>query len=430
VLDIIQQPDYEIEIDPSIFNPIYYPHLDNMSRVQVFFGGASSGKSHFVIGQRVVIDLLRGGRNYMVCRQVGRTIKRSVFNQIVRTIADFGVRELFTINKTEFTITCSNGYQVFFVGLDDVEKIKSITPEQGVITDIIIEEATETDKNTVKALKKRQRGGSEDTPKRLVLVFNPILQDHWIYDEYFAPIAWREDQTVYESKELFILRTWFEHNKFLTEQDKLDLLSETDTYFSDVYTWGKFGVLGNVIFQYGKNWTIEDLSSMKSQFTNRRHGCDFGFASDPAAAGSWHFEKKKKEIYIYDELYERGFTNDDLATELLKMFGNELVICDSSEPKSIVELKKYGVNAKGAHKGQDSVIFGIQWLQGCKIHVDKQCINAQNELRKYKWKEDAAGKPVSPPQPVDRDNHFIDQLRYGSEEDMLETPRKGRTWNG
>ncbi len=424
----IKEPDYEIEIDPAIFNAAYYPYLDCMSRIQIFFGGASSGKSHFVIGQRVVIDLLRGGRNYMVCRQVGRTIRRSVFNQITRTIIDFGVSELFTINKTEFTITASNGYQVFFVGLDDVEKIKSITPEQGVITDIIIEEATETDKNTVKALKKRQRGGSNATPKRLVLVFNPILQDHWIYEEYFSPIAWDENQTIYESNELFILRTWFEHNKFLTEQDKEDLLSETDKYYSDVYTWGKFGILGNVIFN--KNWSIEDLSDRKHLFTNRRHGGDFGFASDPAAVGSWHFDKKKKTIYFYEELYERGLVNDELATEILKMFGKELVKFDSSEPKSIQELRNYGVNAEGARKGPDSVIFGLQWLQGCKIIVDKSCINMQNELRKAKWKEGPDGKPVSPPQPVDRDNHLIDQLRYGSEDDMLEVPIKGRSYRG
>lgn len=429
MLDALE-PDYEIEIDAAIFNPIYYPQLDNMSRIQIYFGGASSGKSHFVVGQRVIIDLLKGGRNYMICRQVGKTIKKSVFNQITRTILDFGVSELFSINKTEFTITCANGYQVFFVGLDDVQKIKSIIPERGEITDIIVEEATETDRNTIKALKKRQRGGRDDIPKRLVLLFNPILQDHWIYDEYFAPIAWEEDQTIYESEELFILRTWFEHNQFLTEQDKADLLNETDKYYSDVYTWGKFGVLGNVIFKYGSNWVIEDLSNMRNQFTNRRHGCDFGFASDPAAVVSSHYDKKKSTIYIYNEFYERELTNNELATQLLNMFGGELVICDSSEPKSIRELQGYRVNADGARKGQDSVIHGIQWLRGQKIVIDKACVKSQFEFRSYKWKEDDTGKPVSPPRPVDKNNHIIDALRYAYEEDTIEQPVKGRSYKG
>jgi phage terminase large subunit len=425
MLDVIE-PDYEIEVDPNIFNDIYYPWLNNMSRVQIIYGGASSGKSVF-LSQRVIIDLMAGGRNYLICRAIAKTIKRSVFNEIIRRIYEFGVSDLFTINKTDFTITCANGYQAYFVGLDDVEKIKSIIPEIGVITDIWIEEATEVDKNTVKSLMRRQRGGSINTPKRLTMSFNPILQSHWIFDEYFSTIAWADNQTSYYSDSLSILKTWYIHNKFLTPQDVYDLTSEEDQYFFNVYALGNWGVLGNLIF---KNWEIIDMSMMRNQFTNRRHGCDFGYASDPAAVGSWHFEKKKKEIYFYEELYERELTNDELATEMLNMFGKEEVRCDSSEPKSIRELKNYGVNAKPAKKGADSVLFGIQWLRSCKIYVDKSCISMQNELRQAHWKEDANGKPVSPPRPASGNDHLIDELRYGSEEDMLETPTKGRSYKG
>jgi phage terminase large subunit len=421
------EADFEVQVDQNIFNDVYIPWMDNMSRIQIVYGGASSGKSVF-LSQRVVLDLLSGGRNYLICRQVSRTIKRSVFNEVKRRITEFGVAELFKINHTEFTITCLNGYQAYFVGLDDVEKIKSIVPEIGAFTDIWIEEATETDKNTVKSLMRRQRGGREDTPKRLTLSFNPILQDHWIFHEYFAPIAWTDEQSSYISNELSILKTWYIHNKFLTEQDKLDLTSETDKYFNDVYTYGNWGVLGNVIFA---NWRVEDLSHMQNQFVNRRHGLDFGFASDPAAVGSSHFDSKKKIIYFYQEFYERGLVNDELATEVLKMIGKEEVRCDSSEPKSIRELKNAGVNATPAKKGKDSVVFGLQWLQGCTIVVDQSCINMQNELRQAKWKEGADGKPVSPPKPVDKNNHLIDgALRYAYEEDMLELPTRGRSYSG
>lgn len=425
MLDVIE-PDYEIEIDPSIFNPIYEPWINNMSRVQIIYGGASSGKSVF-LSQRVVIDLLAGGRNYLICRAIAKTIKRSVFNEIIRRISEFGVNDLFTINKTDFTITCINGYVAYFIGLDDVEKVKSIVPEVGAITDIWIEEATETDKNTVKSLMRRQRGGNKNTPKRLTMSFNPILQNHWIFDEYFSTIAWADSQTSYYSDELSILKTWYIHNKFLTDADRHDLTSETDSYFFNVYTLGNWGVLGNLIF---KNWEIIDTSSMMYLFTNRRHGCDFGYASDPAAVGSWHFDRKKKEIYFFDELYERELTNDELATEMLNMFGKELVKCDSSEPKSIRELRNYGVNASPAKKGPDSILFGIQWLQGCKIYVSKSCINMQNELRQAHWKEDANGKPVSPPRPAGGNDHLLDLLRYGSEDDMLDTPSKGRSYKG
>jgi len=405
----------DVQIDPAVFNDVYLPHLDDMARTQIYYGGSSSGKSVFVVGQRAVMDIMRGGRNYLICRQVGRTIRNSVFNEVLKVIRNWGVSELFTVNKSDMVITCSNGYQILFGGLDDVEKMKSITPAKGVITDIVIEEATETERATVKQLYKRQRGGSDNTPKRLTLLFNPILQTHWIYEEYFSRAGWSDKQTEYKSDDLTILKTTYKDNKFLTPDDVRDLESETDSYYYNVYTLGNWGVLGNVIF---KNWRVEDLSDMQAQFTNRRAGLDFGFSSDPAALWVSHYDRKNKTIYVFDELYERGLTNDVLALEVIKKVGKDYVIADSSEPKSIAELNRHGVNARGAKKGKDSVEHGIQWLQQQTIVVDTRCINLQNELRTYKWKEDAAGNPIR--QPVDRDNHLIDAGRYAHEDDSLE----------
>jgi phage terminase large subunit len=407
-------PDVEVQIDPAVFNDVYLPHLANHARTQIYYGGASSGKSWFIIGQRAVIDLMNGGRNYLICRAVARTIRTSVFAQMERTIREFGVQELFSINKSEATITCVNGYQAVFAGLDDVEKIKSITPKQGAFTDIVIEEATETERSDVKQLMRRQRGGDESIPKRLVLLFNPILRDHWIYLEYFSPLAWADEQTEYMSDELSILKTWYIHNKFLTEQDRHDLLSEKDKYFQDVYTFGNWGVLGAVIFT---NWSVQDLSGMADQFVNRRNGLDFGFSSDPAAMPVTHYDKKHKTIYIFDELYETGLTNDQLAKLVKELIGGERVTCDSAEPKSIQELRMHGVNAHGAKKGKDSVLHGIQWLQQQTIIIDKKCVNTRNEFQSYKWKEDRRG--ISIRQPVDFNNHIIDALRYAYEGDMI-----------
>lgn len=359
-----------------------------------------------------MIDVLKGGRNYLVCRQVGRTIRKSVFNEIKKVITDFSVKDLFTVNQSDLVITCKNGYQILFSGLDDSEKIKSITPEKGVITDIWVEEATETEKNTIKDLYKRQRGGSGETLKRMTLSFNPILQTHWIYQEYFSKAVLSDSQTEYKSDNLSILKTWYIHNRFLTPEDVADLENETDSYYYNVYTLGNWGVLGNVIF---KNWRVEDLSKMRDQLTNHRNGLDFGFSSDPAAMPVTHYDKKNKTIYIYDELYEVGLTNDVLADEVKKKIPNQYVKCDSAEPKSIAELNKYGVYAIPAKKGKDSVLFGIQWLQQQTIIIDSRCINAKNEISQYKWKEDAGGNAL--PVPVDKNNHLIDGLRYAYEDE-------------
>jgi len=406
-----------IEIDPSVMNDVYLPQFKNMARVQILYGGSSSGKSKFK-AQQAVIDTLdatrTGGRNWLICRQVGRTIRGSVAQEINRVITEWGLQQFFSINKTDGTITCINGYQIIFSGLDDVEKLKSITPAQGAITDVWVEEATETAQDSIKQLLKRQRGGNPKTPKRLHLTFNPILQQHWIYQTYFSGIGWMDEQKKYKTPELSILKTTHLDNKFLTSDDRKGLEQETDSYYYQVYTLGNWGVLGDVIFT---NWKVDDLSQMHDQFTNRRNGLDFGFSSDPAAVGVSHYDKMRKTIYFYKELYETGLTNDVLAERVKEMIGDERIICDSAEPKSIQELNNHGVSAVGAKKGKDSVNFGVDWLKQQTIIVDRTCVNLINELQQYHWKKDAGGNSLKIP--VDKNNHLIDGgLRYAYEDDM------------
>lgn len=409
-----------VDISHRVFNEVYIPYLAQMARTQIFYGGSSSGKSVF-LAQRAVFDVMRGGRNYLVCRQVARTIRHSVFKEINKVIDSWGVGRLFNINKSEMAMTCENGYQILFGGLDDTEKLKSLTPAVGALTDIWAEEATETGQDSIKQLYKRQRGGDEDTPKRLTLSFNPILKSNWIFQEYFAPAGWADKQTEYSSPELSILKTWYVHNRFLTAGDVFDLDNEKDEYFRNVYTFGNWGILGDVIFT---NWRVEDLSGMRDQFTNHRNGLDFGFSSDPAGMPVTHYDRKRKTIYIYDELYERGLTNDVLADDILDRIERQSVTCDSAEPKSIVELRQHGVNALAAKKGKDSVNHGIQWLKQQEIVIDKSCVNAQNEFSQYQWRKDKDGNAMR--QPIDRNNHIIDGLRYAYEREAI--GRKLEAW--
>lgn len=401
-----------VEIDPQVFNAVYVPLLNDMARIQILYGGSASGKSKFK-AQQAVIDLMRGGRNYLVCRQIGRTIRGSVAQEITRVISEWDLSSLFSINKTDGTVTCNNGYQIIFSGLDDVEKLKSITPAKGAITDVWVEEATETAHDSIKQLLKRQRGGSAKTAKRLHMTFNPIMRSHWIYKEYFASIGWADAQTEHRADGLTIIKTTYKDNKFLTPDDIIDLENEKDEYYRNVYTLGNWGVLGDVIF---KNWRVEDLQSMGDQFTNRRAGLDFGFSSDPAALVQCHYDTRKREVYIFREMYETGLTNDVLAERIKEVVYNDRVTCDSSEPKSIAELCKHGVYAVGAAKGKDSVNFGIDWLKQQTIIVDKSCINFQNEIQQYHWKKDAGGNSMKTP--VDKNNHLMDALRYALEADM------------
>ena len=411
-----------LQIDPNVFNNIYLEKaMKNQKRTQIYFGGSSSGKSFAIVGQRTVLDLFKGDRNYLICRNVASTLKGSVWNEVNATIENLKLTKYFDINKSDREITCNlNGFQAFFRGLDNPEKIKSIRPKKGVITDVLVEEATECEKQKIKQLYKRQRGMSK-AKKRLTLLFNPIIKSHWIYKEYFD--IWDDSKRYIENRDLSILKTTYKDNKFLTPEDVYDLENETDKYYYEVYTLGNWGILGAVIF---KNWRVEDLSWLKEIADKKKCGLDFGFADHPAAMPVTAYDKKKKTIYIMQEVYEKGLTNDILAIEILDMVGKrQLVVCDSAEPKSIRELKNLGVKAIGAKKGQDSVNFGIDWLQRQTIIVDISCQNMKNELGMYKWKEDRDGNIL--PVPVDKNNHLLDALRYAYEDEM--EPRRGKYYS-
>lgn len=407
----------KLEIKPDVFNPIYLKYqLKNNNRYQIYFGGSSSGKS-FSLAQRTVLDVFKGKRNYLIVRNVQATLKRSCFNEVSKAINNLKLGEYFNINKSDLVITCKlNNKQILFCGLDDPEKIKSITPIDGVITDIWVEEATECEYKAVKQLDKRLRGISKVT-KRLILSFNPILKDHWLYTEYFD--IWEDNKQYIEKNNVSILKTTYKDNKFLTPDDIAALENESDQYYYEVYTLGNWGVLGAVIF---KNWKVEDFTVIEKTFDNHRHGVDWGFAEDPFAYIKSHYDKKRKRLYICDEIEAVGMLNEESAPLVREKAGTSRVVGDSSEPKSISDYKRLKVNAVAAKKGPGSIEFGIKFLQGLEIIIHPRCQNFKNEISKYKYKEDKNGNVL--PIPVDKDNHLIDALRYSLEDDMSQNKVK------
>lgn len=391
-------------------NPAYIPFLDKEQFLQIFFGGSSSGKS-YVLSDKIVIDNM-DGCNWLACRNVANTIRRSIFNEVTKSISNMGLKEYYSINKSDMIITNKlNEKQILFCGLDDPEKVKSITPANGVLERIFIEEATEIKRDAYLQLKKRLRGRS-DKSKHIYMAFNPILKSHWIYKDFFG--GWQDDKNVYEDDKTLIVKTTYKDNMFLTAEDRALLEDETDPYFYNVYTLGNWGVLGNVIF---KNWRVEDLSDRIEQFDNIYSGCDFGYSSDPNALIKLHLDNKRKRIYIFDEWYQSGMNDDELVRVSKGFFGNQLVGCDSAEPKTINCLVANGINAYPAIKGADSINRGIRWLQNYEIIIHVKCQNFKNEIEQYHWQEDKYGNAMA--KPVDANNHLIDALRYALSNVML-----------
>ena len=226
-----------IKISKSVFNDCYLPYLNNEDRYLVFYGGGSSGKSYF-IAQRYIYKLLHQNRcNLLVIRQTGDTNRKSTFPLLKQVISNWNLADHFKVNESDMRIVCKlSGNEVAFAGLDDVEKIKSITFSNGELTDIWVEEATETQEADINQLKVRLRGGK--SKKQIVLSFNPVNIQHWIKGHFI------------DSGLATVCFSTYKDNKFLTDDDRkaLEDLKNSDEYVYEVYCLGKWGILGKTVF--------------------------------------------------------------------------------------------------------------------------------------------------------------------------------------
>jgi len=407
-----------INIHSNIFNKAYKPFLENKADTLIFFGGSGSGKSFF-IAQRAVIDLLKGGVNYLVIRKVANTLKDSVFALLESVIYKWKIENYFKINKTDKTITCKkNGYVILCKGLDNPEKIKSITVKKGIINRLWVEEATELFEKELNQLKLRMRGKTLILPQT-ILSFNPINHLHWLKKRYFDNIDITTGSFI--SNELSVLKTTYKDNRFLTDSDRktIEDLINSDPVYYKIYALGEWGILGNIVFT---NWEVKNLSEEERIFNHFRYGLDWGI-NDPFACIKFAINDNRKEIYIFDEIYEKGLDTNDKIIPIAKPFiKNNLVVCDNSELKSVNDLKKAGINAIPCKKGKDSIHEGVKWLCSYKIFVSPKCQNTINELSIYKRREDRNGNVIDG-EYVDKFNHAIDCLRYGSEDKIFSTDK-------
>lgn len=226
-----------IKISKKVFNDVYIPYLHNEDRYLLFYGGGSSGKSYF-IGQRYTLKQVSPVKcNLLIVRQTGDTNRKSTFPLMKQVIKDWNLSKYFKINESDMRIKCLlTGNEIAFAGLDDVEKIKSITFENGELTDIWIEEATECQESDINQLKVRLRGGK--SKKQMVLSFNPINIQHWIKKHFI------------DSKLATVCFSTYKDNKFLTDDDRkaLEDLKYTDEYTYEVYALGHWGIVGKTVF--------------------------------------------------------------------------------------------------------------------------------------------------------------------------------------
>lgn len=382
---------------PELYNEVYLPIFHNKSRFIHLFGSAGSGKSVFAVQKEVALSFSekRRNRKTMVVRKVFGTLKQSVFSQIKAQIYEWNLGEYFSFAVSPLTITNKLTNLTFmFVGLDDVEKIKSV---QGVDR-IYIEEATELSNiNEIDQLSLRLRGFNE---VQITLAYNPVNLNHFLNTE------------VHQKKidGHFIFKSTYLDNRFLDAAyiEYMGSLEKSNPNYYKVYGKGEWG-------QNVEGLIYPDYDTASEMVKIQGYGLDFGF-NDPCALVACAIvdepDQKQKSLYLEEKLYKIRLTSHDLIAELDKIeISKSLpIICDNARPEIINDLKRAGFNAKPCKKGKDSVKAGINEVKKHRIKIVAGSKNLFKEIDNYDWLE-KNGIWLDEPNP-NAVEHILDAARY------------------
>lgn len=360
--------------------------------------------------------------NLLVVRRFSNTNKQSTYTDLKWATNQLGVTHLFKFNDSLPEITYKpTGQKILFRGLDDPLKITSITVDKGILCWCWIEEAYQVETYDKFATLVESIRGSVDSPdffKQVTVTFNPWSERHWLKPTFFD-----EDTKLNNT---FSYTTTYRVNEWLDEVDiaRYEDLYRTNPRRARIVCDGDWGVAEGLVFE---NFEVKEFDWVKKLKEKQvvAHGSDFGFTQDPTTLISTIVDIQNKELWIYDEHYQRGMLTDEIYQMYLdKGLKNAKIIADSAEKRLITEIKRKGIsNLKPSIKGQGSIMQGVQFIQGFKIYVHPTCEHTIEELNTYTFDQDKDGNWLN--KPIDANNHLMDALRYSLEE--FHFPRNNRT---
>jgi phage terminase large subunit len=303
---------------------------------------------------------------------------------------DLPVSPQINVNRSEQVYEIY-GSEFAFYGLDYAEKLHGRTQDW-----FWINETMEVARKHFDQLEMRTKIGG-------ILDYNPYDDSHWVFD-----LQKRDDVEVIKSTMLdnpFLPDAIIKKIKSYEPTPENIERGTADDYMWQVYGLGNKAKLKGAIFE---NWDIVEEIPEEAKFI--AYGKDFGYTNDPTTLIAMYM--MDNELYFDQVLYEKGLTNQDIVDRYVDLEIGKLeeIYGDSSEPKSIEEIRRRGFNIRGAKKGSDSIMYGIDLLKQYKIHITKRSVELESELRKYKYQEDKMGNTIN--KPVDAFNHCIDAMRY------------------
>lgn len=383
-------------------------------RYRVCKGSRASKKSKTTALWFILNMMKYPGSNTLVVRKVFRTLKDSCFTELKWAINRLGVSEWWEVKESPLEMTYTpTGQKIYFRGLDDPLKVTSITVENGYLCWMWIEEAYEiTKESDFDMLNESIRGAiPEDSGlfKQITLTFNPWNEHHWLKKRFFDE---PDDETL-------AITTNYTCNEWLDDADKkvFETMKAKNPRRYRVAGLGDWGIVEGVIFE---NWEekifdideIRTISSVQSRF-----GLDFGYTNDPTAFFCGLIDPTAKMLWVFDEIYEKGMSNEKIYERITAAgYSKETITADSAEPKSIDRLRDLGIqHIRKARKGADSIKNGIDYLQDYHIVIHPRCVNFLTEISNYTWDTDSkTGQAIN--RPIDDFNHLMDAMRYAVED--------------
>ena len=379
-------------------------------RYLVCKGGRGSKKSTTAAMKLLWLIMKQPLTNALVIRRVFNSHKDSTFAQLKWAAENLGVRHLFKFSLSPLEVTyLPTGQKILFRGMDNVMSITSITVEKGYLNIVWVEEAYQLeDESEFNKLDMSVRGSlPEGYFKQFIITFNPWSDSSWLKRRFFDV----EDDNV------LALTTTYKCNEWLGPDDiaLFEQMKIQNPRRYSVEGEGNWGVSEGLIYEnfVEQDFDYKEISKRKN--AKAIFGLDFGYTHDPTAFICAIVDQEAKELYIFDEHYQKAMVNSEIVSMIkYKGYAKEVIIADSAEPKSIEEIRRAGIiRIKDAAKGPDSIRNGIQLIQDYKIIVHPKCENTLLELSNYCW---ATKDGVAINKPIDAYNHLMDALRYAMEQ--------------
>lgn len=382
-------------------------------RYRVCKGSRASKKSKTTALNNITRLMEYPQANLLCVRKTYRTLKDSCFTELKWAIHRLGVDAWWDIKESPLEMTYKpTGQKILFRGLDDPLKVTSITVEVGVLCWLWIEEAYEISSEAdFDTLDESIRG--EVPPglfKQITLTFNPWNEHHWIKHRFFDAAP---------DPDILAMTTNYTCNEWLDAADKkvFETMKRNNPRRYRVAGLGDWGIVEGLVYE---NWEerlfsideVRKTPGIKSAF-----GLDFGYTNDPTALFCGLIDTSSKTLWVFDEIYKPGMSNEDIAAAVTEAgYAKERIRADSAEPKSIDRLYALGLaHIHRARKGKDSINNGIDFIQDYKIFIHPRCTNFLTEIGNYTWDTDTkTGKKLN--RPIDDFNHLMDAMRYALEE--------------